>query len=91
MMITNNLQAFGGNIQMWRRLQGVSATSLAARAGISRNTLLNIENGTGTTSLANVFSVLETLGIAEQVVKSSYPSETPLGRELIYRKVRNEK
>jgi transcriptional regulator with XRE-family HTH domain len=74
---------------MWRRLQGVSASRLAARAGISRTTLANIERGTGTTTLANVFSVLEALGISGQLLQSSHPAATELGRELIYRKTRN--
>jgi transcriptional regulator with XRE-family HTH domain len=85
------LRQFGQNIQTWRKLQGISASSLAARAGISRNTLASLERGTGATSLGNVFAVLEALGIAGQLVRSSHPAETAAGRELIYQKTRNTK
>ncbi|MDR0501095.1 MAG: helix-turn-helix domain-containing protein [Coriobacteriales bacterium] len=90
-MEPHKLHELGINIRTWRKLQGITATKLAMRAGISRTTLANIENGSGTTSLANFFAVLEALGIAAHLVQASYPAQTELGRELIYRKTRNEK
>ncbi|MDR1712851.1 MAG: helix-turn-helix domain-containing protein [Coriobacteriales bacterium] len=83
------LLEFGRNVQLWRRLQGISASSLASRAGISRNTLASIEKGTGASSLANVFAVLNALGICSQIVQAAQPGNTELGRELIYRMTRN--
>jgi transcriptional regulator with XRE-family HTH domain len=90
-MESQYLVEFGQTVQLWRQLQDISASRLAARAGISRTTLANIESGTGTTTLANVFAVLNALGIAKQAVHALYPAQTPLGRELIYQKSRNEK
>jgi transcriptional regulator with XRE-family HTH domain len=83
-MNSDYLHTLGFNIQTWRKLQGISASALAARAGISRNTLAALEQGTGSTSLANTFAVLEALGIAQQVAQSSHPAQTEIGRTLIY-------
>jgi transcriptional regulator with XRE-family HTH domain len=88
-MDSDYLRELGNNISTWRKLQGLSASTVAARAGISRNTLAGLEQGTGATSLANVFAVLEVLGIAGQMIRASHPAQTELGRELIYQKTRN--
>lgn len=53
---------------------------LASRARISRESLSQLENGTGTMSLDRILSVANVLGITEEVVKGFDPIETQYGR-----------
>jgi DNA-binding XRE family transcriptional regulator len=74
------LRAFGENAASWRKLQRLSAGTVAARAGISRDTLRAIEAGRGTASLENTFRVLRVLGVLDRVVEASDPYNTDVGR-----------
>jgi DNA-binding XRE family transcriptional regulator len=86
------LRAFGENAAAWRKLQRLSAGTVAARAGISRDTLRAIEAGRGTASLENTFRVLRVLGVLDRVVEASDPYNTDVGRlradEVLPRRVR---
>jgi len=73
----------GENIRRWRKLQGMSASQLAERAYITRETLRHIENGTGSPRLDSVMAVLSVLGIAETVVRSVDPFNSAAGRALM--------
>jgi DNA-binding XRE family transcriptional regulator len=44
---TRMLKELGSNMARWRKLQGLSATMLAERAHVTRDTLRAIETGTG--------------------------------------------
>ncbi len=74
------LRAFGENAASWRKLQRLSAGTVAARAGISRDTLRAIEAGRGTASLENTFRVLRVLGVLDRVIEASDPYDTDVGR-----------
>jgi DNA-binding XRE family transcriptional regulator len=74
------LRAFGENAASWRKLQRLYAGTVAARAGISRDTLRAIEAGRGTASLENTFRVLRVLGVLDRVVEASDPYNTDVGR-----------
>jgi transcriptional regulator with XRE-family HTH domain len=51
----------------------MSATTLAERAFITRETLRNIETGIGTPRIDSLFAVLSALGIADAVVTAIDP------------------
>src|SRR5271154_2629384 len=74
------LRVFGENATSWRKLQRLSAGTVSARAGISRDTLRAIEAGRGTASLENTFRVLRVLGVLDRVVEASDPYDTDVGR-----------
>ena len=48
----------GRDIQTWRKIQRLTATVVAGRAGITRTTLRSIEANPGTASFENVLAVL---------------------------------
>lgn len=77
------LSDLGENIKRWRKLQGMSASQLAERAYITRETLRHIENGTGSPRLDSVMAVLSVLGLAETVVRSADPFNSDAGRALM--------
>jgi transcriptional regulator with XRE-family HTH domain len=74
------LREFGAHVRTWRRLNGVSATDLATRAFVTRETLRHVENGTGSPRLESVIAVLTALGIADTVVMSADPYQSEAGR-----------
>jgi DNA-binding XRE family transcriptional regulator len=78
--LRRGLRAFGENAASWRKLQRLSTSTVAARAGISRDTLRAIEAGRGTASLENTFRVLRVLGVLDRVVEASDPYDTDVGR-----------
>jgi transcriptional regulator with XRE-family HTH domain len=77
------LGEFGSNIERWRKLQGLSATQLAKRAHVTRDTLRALEQGTGSPRLDSVLAILTSLGIANTVVESSDPWKSIAGRALM--------
>ena len=86
------LRVFGDQVAVWRKLERLSAETVAARAGISRDTLRAIEHGKGTVSLENTFRVLRVLGVLEKLIEASDPYQTDVGRlradEVLPRRVR---
>lgn len=77
------LAELGNHVRRWRSLQGMSASELADRAFVTRETLRNIEQGTGAPRLDSVMAVLGVLGIAETVVNSADPWKSESGRALM--------
>ena len=77
------LTELGGNITRWRKLQGLSASQLAERAHVTRETLRNIETGTGTPRLDSVLAVLTSLGLANTVIASTDPWNSTRGRAML--------
>ncbi|WP_084697268.1 helix-turn-helix domain-containing protein [Glaciibacter superstes] len=77
------LRIFGSNIRRWRRVNGMSATTLAERAFITRETLRNIETGTGTPRIDSLFAVLTALGIADTVITAVDPYNNQAARARI--------
>lgn len=80
---TRQLKAIGENVTRWRKLQGVSASTLAERAYITRATLRAIEQGTGTASFDAVIAALNALGIGDSLVTATDPMLSAAGRALI--------
>jgi transcriptional regulator with XRE-family HTH domain len=70
----------GGNLTAWRKLQGLTASQVADRAGVSRTTLSKLEHGDSGVSLGVVLEVLRALGQLDAVVEATDPYESDLGR-----------
>lgn|GEM_PF-637557 len=77
------LKEFGANLARWRKVNGLSASALAERAFITRETLSNIENGSGSARIDSVFAVLTSLGIVDAIVKASDPYASDAARPRI--------
>jgi transcriptional regulator with XRE-family HTH domain len=74
------LRVLGENLAHMRKVQGVTAELLAARAGVTRATLRSIERGEGSARVENVMAVLRVLGLSDAVVRATDPLSTDLGR-----------
>jgi transcriptional regulator with XRE-family HTH domain len=77
------LVELGENLTRWRKLQGLSASQLAERSHVTRETLRVLETGTGAPRLDSVLAVLTALGIANTVVASTDPWNSTAGRALM--------
>ncbi|MFC2112228.1 helix-turn-helix domain-containing protein [Bacteroidota bacterium] len=74
------LEQLGENIKLARKRRKLSASQVAERAGISRNTLYLIEKGNSQVSIGAVFNVLRVLGLHEDFLKLA--ADDDLGRKL---------
>ena len=90
--VARSLRVLGTHVSNWRKLNRLTAAMVAERAGISRDTLRAIEQGTGTASTENLLRVLRIIGIMDTVVKAADPYETDVGRlrmdEILPKRVR---
>lgn len=84
------LREMGGHIRTWRRIQRLTATVVADRAGISRTTLRSIEANPGGATFDNVMAVLAVLGLDEDVANSVDPTRSMRGRALLTTAARRE-
>jgi transcriptional regulator with XRE-family HTH domain len=73
----------GENLRRWRRVNGMSASQLAERAAVTRETLRGIEAGTASVRLDSFLAVLIALGIADTVVTATDPFANEAGRARI--------
>jgi len=78
--VGRGLRELGAHVLTWRKLQRLTANEVAERAGISRDTLRSIEQGTGTASTENLFRVMRALGVLEAFVASADPYTTDIGK-----------
>ena len=77
------LRDFGANLRRWRKVNRMSAVQVAERASITRQTLRNIENGTGTARMDSLFAVLTVLGVEGLLVDAADPYNNNAGRSRI--------
>jgi len=77
------LRDFGANLRRWRKVNGLTAVQVAERAFITRETLRNIENGTGTARMDSLFAVLAVLGVEGVIVEAADPYNNDAGRSRI--------
>lgn len=82
-VIRQELKLIGENISLYRRMQRLTSRQLADRAGVSRDTVSSIENGSPGVSFASVLSVCRVLGILEPVSAAFDPAGTERGRILL--------
>jgi len=78
--IRRGLRLWAENLADWRRLSGLTQAQLADRSGISRSTLIRLEQGDGGVSLENLLRVLRALGIFELLSRALDPYESDIGR-----------
>lgn len=74
------LEGLGENIRLARLRRKLSASKVAERAGISRNTLHLLETGSSSTSIITLFQVLVVLGLENDFAQLA--SDDLLGRRL---------
>lgn len=74
------LKVLGEHIQLARLRRKFSAEQVAARAGISRKTVYNIEQGSPTVAIGSYLQVLFVLGLEKDL--SMVAASDPLGRKL---------
>jgi transcriptional regulator with XRE-family HTH domain len=69
----------GEDLATWRRLRRLTAAQVADRAGISRYTVMRLENGEGAT-MENLLRVARALGVLDSLVTALDPYATDVGR-----------
>ena len=74
------LEQLGENIKLARKRRTLTATQVAERAGIGRNTLYLLEKGTSSVSMGALFNVLRVLNLHEDFLKLA--ADDDLGRKL---------
>lgn len=70
----------GVHFSDWRKLNGLKISEVAERAGVSVNTIRDLESGKGGTSLMTVLSVARILGVENLLTEALDPYNTELGR-----------
>ncbi len=78
--VQRKLETLGGNLRLARLRRDLSAEMVAERAGISRQTLSTLENGSGSVSMATWVQVLFVLGLEKDLELVARDDE--LGRAL---------
>jgi len=69
----------GEHLAAWRKLRQLTAAQVADRAGISRYTVMRLENGEST-STENLLRVARALGVLDVLVAALDPYATDWGR-----------
>ncbi len=77
--VANGQRRMGEDLATWRRLRRLTAAQVADRAGISRYTVMRLENGEGAT-MENLLRVARALGVLDQLVEAVNPYQTDVGR-----------
>jgi transcriptional regulator with XRE-family HTH domain len=77
--VANGQRRIGEELGTWRRLRRLTAAQVADRAGISRHTVMRLENGDGA-SLENVLRVARALGVLDSLVAALDPYASDVGR-----------
>ena len=77
--VANGQRRIGEDLATWRRLRRLTAAQVADRAGISRYTVMRLENGEGAT-MENLLRVARALGVLDQLVEAADPYKTDVGR-----------
>ncbi len=70
----------GEHFSDWRKLTGLKLSEVAERAGVSINTVRDLESGKGSTSLINVLQVARVLSVDHLLAEALDPYNTELGR-----------
>lgn len=74
------LVEFGAHLRRWRKLRGMTALELADRASITRETLRNLETGTGSPRLDSLFAAMGALGITQAALDGVSPFNSTAAR-----------
>jgi len=74
------LEEFGGRLRLARKRRRLAMQMVAARAGVSRQTLYKVEHGDASVTLGTYMRVLAVLGLERDVERLA--TDDPLGRRL---------
>ena len=74
------LEEFGGRLRLARKRRRLAMQSVAAQAGVSRQTLYKVEHGDASVTLGSYMRVLAVLGLERDVERLA--TDDPLGRRL---------
>ena len=77
--VANGQRRIGEELATWRRLRRLTAAQVADRAGVSRHTVMRLENGQGA-SMESVLRVARALGVLDSLVAALDPYATDEGR-----------
>jgi len=77
------MRELGANVRRWRKVNGLSASELAARAFVTRETLRGLEEGSSAPRVDSLIAILAALGIADAVVEATNPYNTVAARARI--------
>jgi transcriptional regulator with XRE-family HTH domain len=77
--VANGLRRIGEELATWRRLRRLTAAEVADRAGVSRHTVMRLENGEGA-SMESMLRVARALGVLDSLVAAIDPYSTDVGR-----------
>jgi transcriptional regulator with XRE-family HTH domain len=77
--VASGQRRMGEQLATWRRLSQLTAAQVADRAGISRHTVMRLENGEGA-SMENLLRVARALGVLDSLVAALDPYSTDFGR-----------
>ena len=77
--VVNGQRRIGEQLATWRRLRRLTAAQVADRAGLSRHTVMRIENGEGA-SLESTLRIARALGVLDSLVGALDPYATDVGR-----------
>lgn len=74
------MRGLAEDLVTWRKLRGLTQAQLADRAGVSRDTLSRLENGTGGVSLETLVRTLRALGLLDVLAEAFDPHRSDIGR-----------
>ena len=74
------LEALGERLRLARKRRRFSVTTVAGRAGISRQTLYRVESGDASVTVGTCLRVLAVLGLENDLARLA--ADDPLGRQL---------
>jgi transcriptional regulator with XRE-family HTH domain len=77
--VANGQRRIGEHLATWRRLRRLTAAQVADRAGLSRHTVMRLENGEGA-SLDSMLRIARALGVLDSLVAALDPYATDVGR-----------
>ena len=77
--VANGQRRIGEQLATWRRLRSLTAAQVADRAGVSRHTVMRLENGEGA-SLESMLRIARALGVLDSLVAALDPYSTEVGR-----------
>ncbi len=77
--VASGLRRIGEDLATWRRLRRLTSAQVADRAGVSRHTVMRLENG-ASVGLESLLRVARALGVLDSLVAALDPYATDVGR-----------
>lgn len=79
-VIARTAAGIGDYLSTWRRIEGITAREMAARVGVSVDTISRLEHGDTSVGFGTVLSVARIIGILPQLQDAFDPASTEYGR-----------